>query len=528
MKVTRRKFVQLGGVAAATAATGCDQLPQALRFDAAHATKAKGPFAPPDSAGVDLVSHCLNRLTFGARPGEYARVRAVGGTVEEAADAYIEEQLHPERLHDPDGEAAVRGIATLGLPVELMYEFEEKSLQRDLARSTIQRAIFSRRQLYAVMVQFWTDHFNIDPSKGDCKWLKLWDDREVVRRYALGDPGESGESTAERLARRLGLGGGRTERPSFKFPDMVRASALSPAMLWYLDGRQNVKRKEGDRPNENYARELLELHTLGVHGGYTQEDVMEVARCLTGWTVSQVKSGPGPAFNNRYGDVTFKKWLHDDGRKVVLGEVIPAGEGEKDLDHVLRIISLHASTANHIATKLCRRFIADEPPVDAVETVQAAFLKTGGDIRETLRALFRTAAFREARGAKFKRPFHFIVSALRATDARTDGDKPIYDYMLRMGHAPFNYPTPDGYPDEAGPWMGTLLWRWNFALALSENRVDKQTRIHPEGLRRRAGGGEAFLAHLFGRRPTAAELQAATESGNDIALGLASPAFQWS
>ncbi len=529
MKVTRRQFVQLGGAAAAAAAAaGCDGPPRALRFDAVHWTKDKGPFSPPASESVDLVSHHLNRLSFGPRPGEYERVRALGESEAEAAAAYIEEQLHPERIHDPDGRTAVRGIATLDLPVELMYEFEEKSLLRDLARSTIQRAVFSRRQLYEVMVQFWTDHFNIDPSKGDCKWLKLWDDREVIRRYALGDLGQRIESPADRFARSLGLGGKRPDRPAFKFPDMVRASALSPAMLWYLDGRQNVKRKEEDRPNENYARELLELHTLGVHGGYTQQDVMEVARCLTGWTVSQAKSGPGPAFNNRYGDVKFKPWLHDDGKKVVLGQVIPAGEGEKDLDHVLNIISLHPATASYLATKLCRRFIADEPPRGAVETVAARFLKTGGDIRETLRALFATEDFRNSRGTKFKRPFNFIVSALRATDARTDGDKPIYDYMLRMGHAPFNYPTPDGYPDEAQPWMGTLLWRWNFALALSENRIDNHTRIDPRRLRERAGGAQALLAHLLGRQPAEAELQAATESGNDIALGLASPAFQWS
>jgi len=527
MQVTRRQFVRWGGAAAAAVASGCDQVPNALRFDASHSTGNRDAFSPPDSESVDLVCHHLNRLSFGPRPGEYERVRALGKTEDEAADAYLEEQLHPERIHDPDGRTAVRGIATLNLPAELMFEFEEKDLLRDLARSTIQRAVFSRRQLYEVMVQFWTDHFNIDPSKGDCKWLKLWDDREVIRRYALGDLGEEEGSAAGRLARSLGLGGEPDAKPSFKFPDMARASALSPAMLWYLDGRENRKRENEDRPNENYARELLELHTMGVHGGYTQQDVMEVARCLTGWTVSRAKSGPGPAFNNRYGDVRFKPGLHDDGQKVVLGEVIPAGEGEKDLDHVLRIISLHPSTAKYIATKLCRRFIADDPPNGAIETVAAKFLETDGDIRETLRALFRTEAFRRARGNKFKRPFNFIVSALRATDARTDGDEPIYDYMLRMGHAPFNYPTPDGYPEEAGPWMGTLLWRWNFALALSENRIDKNTRIQAKQLRQRAGGAKAFLAHLLGRQPADAELKIASESGNDIAVGLASPAFQW-
>ncbi len=528
MKVTRRKFVQLGAAAGAAAASGCERLPKALLSDGSHSVRDAGPFAPPKDASIDLVSHCLNRLSFGPRPDDYARARALGQTAEEAAKAYIEEQLHPERLHDPDAEAALRGIETLGLPVDLMFEFREKILLRDLSRSTILRAVFSRRQLYEVMVQFWTDHFNIDPSKGDCKWLKLWDDREVIRKYALGDLGDRRETTAEKLARSLGLGGAAEKAPSFKFPDMVRASALSPAMLWYLDGRDNKKQENDDRPNENYARELLELHTLGVHGGYTQQDVMEVARCLTGWTVSGVKKGPGPALNNRYGEVQFKPWRHDDGEKVVLGEVIPAGEGAKDLDHVLRIVSLHPATAHYLATKLCRRFIADEPPKDAVETVSSRFLETGGDIRETLRALFATDAFLNTRGNKFKRPFNFIVSALRATDARTDGDEPIYDYMLRMGHAPFNYPTPDGYPDEAAPWMGTLLWRWNFALALAENRIDNKTRINLGRLAERAGGEEPLMAHLLGRQPTAAEMDAFRESGAGLALGLAAPAFQWS
>ena len=165
---------------------------------------------------------------------------------------------------------------------------------------------------------------------------------------------------------------------------------------------------------------------------------MEIARCLTGWTVK--KGNKGFALNHGHGEVKFKPWLHDDGKKTVLGEIIPAGEGAKDLDHVLRIVSLHPSTAKHLATKLCRRFIADEPPAGAVETVAQTFLRTKGDIRETLRAVFATKAFRGARGNKFKRPFNFIVSALRATDARTDGDQPIYDYMLRMGHAPLQLP----------------------------------------------------------------------------------------
>ncbi|MFT4588578.1 MAG: hypothetical protein ACI8QF_002681 [Limisphaerales bacterium] len=529
MKISRRKFVQLGSAAGLTVAAGCNRMPEILVPGSGYSVNDKKPFKPPFTESVDLISHHLNRLSFGPRPGEYERVRKMGETEEEAVAAYIEEQLHPERISDPEGAASIRGIETLNLPADLMFEFREKVLLRDLVRGTNQRAIFSRRQLYEVMVQFWTDHFNIDPTKGDCRWLKTWDDREVVRKYALGDVGIKSESSVAKLIGAFALGGNEEQdKPSFKFPDMVRASALSPAMLWYLDGRENRTEEDEDKPNENYARELLELHTLGVHGGYTQGDVMEVARCLTGWTVSRVKKGPGFALDNQYGKVEFKPGLHDDNEKTVLGETIPAGEGAKDLDHVLRIVSLHPSTAKHLATKLCRRFIADEPPADAVKTVAQAFLKSEGDIRETLRALFATDNFRNTRGNKFKRPFNFIVSALRATDARTDGDKPIYDYMLRMGHAPFNFPTPDGYPEEATPWMGTLLWRWNFALALSENRIDNGTRINPKRLAERAGGGESLMAHLLGRKPNEPEIESWRESGNGLALALASPAFQWS
>src|SRR5207302_4720804 len=162
-----------------------------------------------------------------------------------------------------------------------------------------------RRQLYEVMVRFWSDHFNIDPSKGDCKWLKAADDRDVVRAHALG-----------------------------RFSDLLRASALSPAMLWYLDGRVNRRARPDEKPNENYARELLELHTLGVHGGYTQRDVMEVARCLTGWTVrgtKQAKFG--------LGTVEFSVRLHDNGEKTVLGQRIAPGGGERDIDRVLEIVA---------------------------------------------------------------------------------------------------------------------------------------------------------------------------------------------
>jgi len=503
MSFSRRQFLKVGGGSAALLATvGCDQLPRELRA-LYPGSPSIGPFQPPAAADIDAVTHILNRAAFGSRPGDYERVRKLGATPEEAAMAFVEQQLSPEHIDDEDAAYAVRRFETLSVPPGELFEYQESLLHDELMRGALLRAVMSERQLYEVMVQFWSDHFNIDPSKGDCKWLKVTDDREVIRKHALG-----------------------------RFSDMLRASALSPAMLWYLDGRVNRRENMADKPNENYARELLELHTLGVHGGYTQQDVMEVARCLTGWTVRS-KDQP-PYF--QIGKVEFHPAQHDAGDKMVLGHRIsglpadasPAERerfGRLELERVLEIVTRHPATARHIGTKLCQRFIADEPPAPAVEKVAARFTETGGDIRATLQVLFETEEFRGQRGNKFKRPFNYIVSTLRATGARTDAGLQIVDYLRRMGHAPFNYPTPDGYPEPAAPWMGTLLWRWNFALALSENSI-KGTRIDFEALRRNAGGDEGLMSHLLGRRPVAEEVQTYHESGAGLALMLASPAFQ--
>ena len=503
MKLTRRKFLKVGGSSAALLATvGCDQLPRELRA-LYQPARSSGPFQPPAAADIDPVTHVLNRAAFGPRPGDYARIKKLGATPELAASAYLEQQLTPEHLDDAETEYAVRRFETLNEPLGELFEYQEELLQNELMRGALTRAVWSERQLYEVMVQFWSDHFNIDPSKGDCKWLKVADDREVIRKNALG-----------------------------KFPGLLRASALSPAMLWYLDGRVNRRENLAEKPNENYARELLELHTLGVHGGYTQRDVMEVARCLTGWTVRSKNQKP----YFEIGKVGFKLHQHDGAAKEVLGQKIPAIPanlseeqreqlGRKELDCVLEIVTHHPATARHLSTKLCQRFIADEPPASAVEAVATAFTQTSGDIRATLRALFATSEFRQQRGNKFKRPFNYVVSALRGSGARTDAGLEIIDYLRRMGHAPFNYPTPDGYPEPAAPWMGTLLWRWNFALAVSENKI-KGTQVDFKTLRTNSGGDAGLMAHFLGRKPTTEEAEAYHESGAGPALLLASPAFQ--
>lgn len=506
MKLTRRHFLQAGSTASlAAVAIGCDKLevPTALRIGPRDVTTPDGPFTVPTGNEIDLVSHALNRLTFGPRPWDYQRTRKLGDTEQAAFAAFLDQQLAPEKLDDPAAENAVRRFELLNEPLGELFEYQDKHLLDALVRSTVLRAVFTERQLYEVMVNFWSDHFNIDPSKGDAKWLKVADDRDVIRAHALG-----------------------------KFPAMLRASALSPAMLWYLDGRVNKKANDADKPNENYARELLELHTLGVHGGYTQQDVMEVARCLTGWAVRETnRSKLG------LGSVEFKPFQHDRGEKVVLGHVIPAIPkkakpeeieklGRAELDTVLGIVGLHPSTAKFIATKLCQRFIADAPSAAAISAVAEKFIASGGDIPATLRALFATDAFLTTRGNKLKRPFHYIVSTLRATHATTDAGRAIQDYLLRMGHAPFHYPTPDGYPEEAAPWLGTLLWRWNFAVGLTGNTLDQETKLDADKLKASFATEENLMAHLLGRAATADEITACKESGAPLALLLASPSFQ--
>jgi len=487
MSTTRRRFLQAASASGAVAGiAGFSALSKVLEPLLTGPGDGLAPFGPPTGDEISQEIHILNRLTFGPRPGDMEEILKLG------TRPWIVRQLHPEDIDDTWTEARTRHFEALHVwPLGELLEYSAKELLDQMTRDKILRAAHSKRQLQEVMVDFWTDHFNIDPSKGDSKWLKPADDREVIRKHSLG-----------------------------KFRELTAASAKSPSMLWYLDGRLNRRATESEKPNENYARELLELHTLGVNGGYTQQDVMEIARCLTGWTV---RARDESRF--AVGKVAFKKHLHDDGEKTVLGEKIPAGLGAGDLDLVLDIVCGHPSTARYLAEKLCRRFISDEAPEVSITSTAKAFSNSGGDIRKTLAALFSSQEFLDSRGTKVKRPFHFVISTLRATAARTDAGPALQDYLVRMGHAPFQYPTPDGYPDEAQPWMATLLWRWKFALDFA-NRSLKGTSFDEKKLVRSAGGKTATAAHFLGRKATAQEISALSASGNPAALLIACPAFQ--
>jgi uncharacterized protein (DUF1800 family) len=496
----RRRFIRVAGAGATAACLGCDAKmrkvflgPMGDRIDAVRLA----PFSNPAGDDVDLISHVLSRLTWGVAPGDYACTASLGRTAEEAVDHFIEASLAGDsaQLARNSGELTrrlqgfSRGESILDEAGEL-YDYHPKELGFDLTRAALLRAVHSPDQLYEVMVAFWTDHFNIDSSKADCRWLKPLDDREVIRRHAFG-----------------------------RFSELLAASATSPAMLFYLDGRDNTNQ---GKPNENYARELMELHTMGVHGGYTQTDVLEAARCLTGWTVIGRDSK-----RLGIGKVEFIADRHDDGPKRVLGQTIAAGGMANDLTQLLEIVTNHPATPRFIAAKLCRRFISDEPPENAVTATAAAFASSKGDIRKTLRALFATDEFRTVRRTKFKRPFHFLVSALRATGVPHQCGKEVQIALRRMGHMPFDYPTPEGYSEQGDDWLSTLLARWDFALRLGRGQIGVTT-WQAATLLQAAGGEAGLAAHLLGRKPTPDETRslAAVAATDRLAMLLAMPGFQ--
>ena len=492
--ITRRGLIAggaglLAGGAGPLALAGCDAHDAGAALLSAPAVE---PVAVNGGAEVDLPAHVLRRLTFGAHPGDRAALLALGPTPEEAVARWLDRQLDPAGLGDAACERLVRRREALAQPLGELYEFHAPVLLHELSAATLLRAVHSTRQLREQLCHFWHDHFNVDMSKGECAWVTVAYDRDVVRPLALGG-----------------------------FAALLRAVMLHPAMLWYLDGRVNRVDGSSARPNENYARELLELHTLGVDGGYTQRDVMEVARCLSGWTVRD-------RHRWRKGTVEFVAEAHDDGAKQVLGHALPAGGGARDLERVVEIVAAHPATARHLATKLCRRFIADQPPAAAVDEVAAAFTASGGEVAATLRALVGSAAFRDPalRGAKLKRPFHYVASCLRATAAESDANPALLAWLGRMGHLPFQFPTPDGQPDRAEAWTGTLLWRWRFAGALTRGALSGTT-LDAAGLRARCGGGAGEAAHLFGRRADDGERAALAAAGDQaLALALGAPAFQ--
>ena len=282
-----------------------------------------------------------------------------------------------------------------------------------------------------MLTDFWFNHFNVDARKGPDRFLVTAYERDVIRPRVLG-----------------------------KFRELLGAVAHSPAMLYYLDNQLSTRRGL----NENYARELMELHTLGVDGGYTQRDVAEVARAFTGWTIDRPRQGGGFRFDPR---------LHDDGEKIVLGHRIKAGGGMRDGEKVLDILAEHPSTARFIATKLVRRFVSDTPPRSLVDRAAARFRETRGDLREVMRTILTSPEFLspDVFGAKVKTPFDFVVSAERSLDADVTDAMPLVRTMQQLGMPLYQCQPPTGYKDTTDAWVntGALVARMNVALQLAHN-----------------------------------------------------------
>jgi uncharacterized protein (DUF1800 family) len=407
------------------------------------------------------ILHVLERLTYGPRPGDVERVKAMG------LSTWLERQLDPARIDDSATERALAALPTLTMSIaDLHRDYPRPNAQAqrnfapaasmstkrpfrivgELQAARMLRAVSSERQLQEVMVDFWFNHFNVFAGKGELRWYLTAYERDVIRPHALG-----------------------------RFPDLLRATAQHPAMLFYLDNwlsarpgftvrfGPNAGRRAG--LNENYARELMELHTLGVDGGYTQQDVTEVARAFTGWTIDR------PRQEARF---VFRPVMHDRGDKVVLGHVLRRG-GERDGDDVLDLLARQPSTARFVAGKLVRRFVADDPPAALVERVAVVYADTGGDVRAMLRAIVASPEFLAAEGTKIKKPSEFVASAARAVGAEVGarGASALARASADIGEGLYLAQPPTGHPDRAEAWVspGALLARMNLGLALAEGRL---------------------------------------------------------
>ncbi len=514
-------------------------------------------FPAADSA---TATHLLDRMAFGPRPGDIAHVQAVG------IGGWLEEQLNPARISDSADLAALAPYRealrdptdlfealTPGRPAQLdsvqrrQMQMDDRQLAQDVMMTALARHIASDRQLLEVMTDFWTNHFNVYMPKEADRFLVADFVESAIRPNALG-----------------------------RFEDLLVATAEHPAMLVYLDNAQSVAPgsspprarpvafapppRRGMRPlfppeptmpavarpvappksgiNENYARELMELHTLGVDGGYTQQDVIEVARIFTGWGISRPRPmGPG-RFAFEYHD-----WAHEDGDKVVLGVTFRSA-GMKEGLRLLHMLAEDPATARHVSHELCARFVADDPPDGCVDAAVAAWQATHGDIRAVLRAIVASPDFwaSEYRGNRFKTPLEFVTSAVRAVGGEPDTTARLLGPLQQLGEAPFMRLTPDGYPEAAAFWMnsGAILTRMNLALALASGRMPGVTMdldsLVPvtadyDALVRRVGaailGGQASEQTLRTIRQQIGDMPNQLNARNlAVALALGSPDFQ--
>lgn len=513
------------------------------------ATKDSGiPRAPDTSAVV----HVLNRVAFGPRPGDVARVEQMG------LDAYIDQQLHPERIDDGALEARLATFVTLNMSssdlaekyflpaMEIRRSLQQKqqtapgpdasgmttAAPADVAPGTTQaalaalspedrqavaaqrtviaeltqakmlRAVESERQLQEVLADFWLNHFNVFVGKGQVREFLTEYDREAIRPHVLGRFRDLLGAVAHSPAMLFYLDNWQSSTPTPQPADLVAGSGarrLTPQQRERLLSRLRPANAQAQRQargiNENYARELMELHTLGVDGGYTQNDVIALARILTGWTIDRPRQG---------GSFVFRPGMHDTGTKTLLG-VTFRSDGENEGERALDLLAQHPATAHHIAFELAQRFVADQPPAALVDRAAKTFLSTKGDIREVVRTIITSPEFfaADVRRAKVKTPLEFVASAARATGATIANAQPLVAAMQNLGMPLFGCQPPTGYAMTADAWVntGALINRMNFAVQLVSGG-----RVLPAQAGRGAGAPDRPLPPRAGqgRGPAAA------------------------
>lgn len=427
---SRRSFVFFGALAAAAL------LPKRASAQSRQRRRPTQPADEQPSAGFAEVlpresaaafaewdtgtSRLVRRVTQGMTTAELQRAASMGW------QGYLNYQLEYTRIDDSAVEAAIAArYPLMSQTSDVLFSADTGTVQNQLIESTIYRAAFSQRQLYQRMVEFWTDHFNQAIDK--VGYLLVADQRDVIRAHALG-----------------------------RFVDLLQASAHSASMITYLD--QNTSRNSA--PNQNYAREVMELHTLSVNGGYTQTDVAELSRVLTGWTTT----GKGV--------FTFNPNIHDWGSKTVLGVTIPASspsvgaDGIKEGEQMMNFLANHPSTATFISTKLLKWFLTPTPTTAQIGAIASVFRATGGDIRQVVRAILNDVWLPTA-PMKYKRPFQFLVSSIRSANPAITTTSFFNGQMNVLGQPLFQWETPDGFPDAIDYWAGNIVPRWSYGVQMA-------------------------------------------------------------
>ncbi len=442
--------------------------------------------AGPQTLGSRVAVHLLSRAGFGPRPGQIEDVVRRGPT------QWLEEQLAPGA--DPDLDTRLARYTTLGYTTTRILALLNADpraaavVTEELANAKVIRAVHGRNQLQEVLVDFWFNHFNVFVNDGFDRSATTSYERDAIRPHVLG-----------------------------RFRDLLEAASLHPAMLYYLDNYLNtIPRRVGSRVtggiNENQGRELLELHTVGVDAGYTQADVVEASRCLTGHGIDNLTTG---------GNYVFRSANHDNEAKQVFGLAVAAGGNDTDVRRLFDHLASHPATASHVARRLCERFVADTPHPALVQRIAGVFLSTDGDLEQVMRALLGSTEFWAAAFAapKPRTPFEYVAGVLRGAGAEVTNPAALRRTLGDMGQPLFQCNPPTGYSNRGGDWLNpsAQLYRMNFALDLAAGAISG-VAADVRGLVRDGGGdpddprsaAAAIDKQVFGHTLSPASLQAAS------------------